>query len=926
MTRFLATLLLLFIAAGTTAAADTTSDVDYHRDVKPLMNKYCLGCHSGSEPEGDVRLDTKATWTTSFRDDLKPIVPGESEKSLIIKLMRGTEEPAMPPDDPSPTEDEIALIARWIDAGAPIDETDTTPMLTVPEITLRGPAREPIYSSAWHPESQVLALGLQNRGLILEAKTRKTLAVIETEGAVTGLRFSADGTQLFFSSGQPGLFGEVGCYSLNERDELWREQGHDDAINALAIHPESQYVATGSYDRKIQLWDRETGETIATLSGHHGAVNDIAFDATGRYLASASDDSTVKLWDLKTQKRIATLSEPTKEQTAVAFHPSKKIIAAVGKDKRLRVWNFFGGDAENMHPIRHTRFAHDAAILALAFSPDGTKLVTTGEDQSTKIWDGKTYTQMKTLDAESDWVSSLVISTAPHRMLTTRLDGSWQIEPLAVGAAKSEVSEPLELLPTPEKPANIGDQLTQFTESEPNDKLQQMSRVTVPCRISGTINADDRVDVDSFAFEAEDGETLVLETRASRIKSPVDTKLEILTTQGDKIPRLVMRSIRDSYITFRPEDSKDKGMRMHNWQEVGLNDYIYMNGEVVRIFRLPQGPDSDFLFYGINGKRRAYFGTSGLAHALGETIYVVEPYEVDAEFVENGLPVFPIYYENDDEGTQRLDNDSRILFTAPETGQFVARVSDVRSFQGDSYTYELIIRAAAPDFEVSLSPQKIDVPAGSGEKLTVKLNRIDGFEGDVTVTFENVPAGYQIASPITVQAGHVEATTVLNAAADAKPLTEDDLAELKITAQAHINDQKVTHDVDGLKSVKVTEQPKVQLHFLPDGKTSNPAFEAAPFEITIHPGETITAMLRMTRNDFDGGLKQDVLNLPLGIIVDNIGLSGILIRENETERQIFLTAADWVQEQDRLVFAVTKGQGDQASYPVLLKVQKRDEK
>ena len=38
-----------------------------------------------------------------------------------------------------------------------------------------------------------------------------------------------------------------------------------------------------------------------------------------------------------------------------------------------------------------------------------------------------------------------------------------------------------------------------------------------------------------------------------------------------------------------------------------LNDFIYLNGDVARLFRMPQGPDSDLLFYASNGKRRSYF-------------------------------------------------------------------------------------------------------------------------------------------------------------------------------------------------------------------------------------------------------------------------------------------------------------------------------
>ena len=91
--------------------------------------------------------------------------------------------------------------------------------------------------------------------------------------------------------------------------------------------------------------------------------------------------------------------------------------------------------------------------------------------------------------------------------------------------------------------------------------------------------------------------------------------------------------------------------------------------------------------------------------------------------------------------------------------------------------------------------------------------------------------------------------------------------------------------------------------------------------LEIAPGETITAMLRVKRNGYDGDLRFDIENLPHGIIVDNIGLSGILVRAKETQRQIFITAADWVPETQRLIHAVSRQEGRQASRPLRFAVR-----
>jgi hypothetical protein len=95
----------------------------------------------------------------------------------------------------------------------------------------------------------------------------------------------------------------------------------------------------------------------------------------------------------------------------------------------------------------------------------------------------------------------------------------------------------------------------------------------------------------------------------------------------------------------------------------------------------------------------------------------------------------------------------------------------------------------------------------------------------------------------------------------------------------------------------------------------------APAEVTIRPGEMISCQLRVERNGFDGGIQFEVHGLPHGVIVDDIGLNGILVREKETERTIFLRAESWVPEQSRPFFAVAQVEGNQASLPLTIHVK-----
>ena len=124
--------------------------------------------------------------------------------------------------------------------------------------------------------------------------------------------------------------------------------------------------------------------------------------------------------------------------------------------------------------------------------------------------------------------------------------------------------------------------------------------------------------------------------------------------------------------------------RVFNWDEMQINDYLYANGEVVKFWLFPRGPDSGFVAYPGQGNRWGYFDTTPLAHALGEPCYVVQPHPPGTKLVANGLPVFSLYYENDDDASPRAGQGLAIVLhragrrRIPGQGQGRARVPGPR--------------------------------------------------------------------------------------------------------------------------------------------------------------------------------------------------------------------------------------------------------
>jgi hypothetical protein len=418
----------------------------------------------------------------------------------------------------------------------------------------------------------------------------------------------------------------------------------------------------------------------------------------------------------------------------------------------------------------------------------------------------------------------------------------------------------------------------------------------------------------------------VIETEASRRGSPIDTKIEILHSDGKPVERVLLQAVRDSHVTFRSIDSNTDELRVENWQEMELNQLFYLQGEVCKIVRMPQGPDSGFKFYSVEGKRRNYFDTNPFAHSLDEPAYIVEPHPPGTPLVPNGLPAFTVYYMNDDESDRKLGSDSRLLFTAPKDGTYFIRVTDARGHSGERFAYRLLLREANPDFKVTLTGTNPSVGRGAGTSFTASAERIDGFDGDIRVELSGLPPGLSVLSPLVIQAGHLEAKGTINAAADAPEPKESEATNTQVIAKGTINGRMVTREVNNFAKIKLADAPKILVSLEPyDEHATNFVQRAVtdpPLEITIAHGQSVPVWLKIQRKDHEELVTFSVESLPHGVIVDNIGLNGVLIPKGENARQIFLTAAKWVPEVDRLCFAQAKEAGTPTSLPVMLHVRK----
>jgi WD40 repeat protein/uncharacterized caspase-like protein len=146
---------------------------------------------------------------------------------------------------------------------------------------------------------------------------------------------------------------------------------------SVALSPDGKLLAVGNYDGSIQLWDFGSARLLRTLVRHSQEVRSVVFVASGKQIVSAGKDMTVKLWDVTTGEllRTAELRSPAEYMWDIQLSPDGTQVASAqtikGSDPAgiIKLW-----DAATGQLIRSIR----ASPMALAFTPDGKRLVSGG--------------------------------------------------------------------------------------------------------------------------------------------------------------------------------------------------------------------------------------------------------------------------------------------------------------------------------------------------------------------------------------------------------------------------------------------------------------------------------------------------------------------------------------------------------------------
>lgn len=147
------------------------------------------------------------------------------------------------------------------------------------------------------------------------------------------------------------------------------------------LNPHTRLLVSGSADGTLIMWNTLTGERYRRLRGHRGIINDIACTRAGNgCFASASDDGRVLFWDAESRYPVDSL-EFGYPITCIEFSDDASLLFVGGVDNAIHAMDLATKNRQ------YSLLGHKDTVASLALSHAGTRLVSSGLDDSVRVWD-----------------------------------------------------------------------------------------------------------------------------------------------------------------------------------------------------------------------------------------------------------------------------------------------------------------------------------------------------------------------------------------------------------------------------------------------------------------------------------------------------------------------------------------------------------
>jgi WD40 repeat protein len=174
--------------------------------------------------------------------------------------------------------------------------------------------------------------------------------------------------------------------------------GNQAQVEAIAFSPDSQLIVSGSSDKIVKIWHLD-GRLVKAIAAHQAPIRSIAFSPKANVFASAGDDGIVKLWKAD-GTFIQTFQGDPRHQAAISrviFSPDGRYIVLSRSNGAIDLWQSDGTFVKTLK-------RHPNTVRGVAFTPDGKKLFSAGDDQNLFLWDLEQILSLDELSYACNWV------------------------------------------------------------------------------------------------------------------------------------------------------------------------------------------------------------------------------------------------------------------------------------------------------------------------------------------------------------------------------------------------------------------------------------------------------------------------------------------------------------------------------------------